>query len=334
MTARKTVPDPAAAEAPSPRVTPEIRLPVDDSRGRLIRAVFKSPRLTSALPASFDELTSALTAAKAAAEEARRMPVPSDDLADELDATLRAGGSVDVADLLTRVGAAETARAHREAALKLIEGLPLRYKNELIKLVMDAEDALYEKLSADLDALLDAAEAVVARLGSVSTSDEAVDAGLADDWRELRRLADAYKAIRADHASLLHATSDGAGSPEALARLYFAGIDVTVMRTARDLLGQTTTASFDPLSMTSETLLEIVKRRAELSPRIGRPGDDADGSVVISDTFAVPAVRDPATGDLLTTRHRLTRGQEWTVAAARYAGPGRSYTEQERADRL
>ncbi|MCZ2810216.1 hypothetical protein O2W15_02090 [Modestobacter sp. VKM Ac-2979] len=308
---------------PTPvRTAPDVRLPADDHRGRLVRTVFASARLMAVLPPEFDTLTTALTAAIKAAAEARQTPVPADDLAAEVDATLRAGGSVDVADLISKLGVAETARAHRNAAVKLLAEAPARYRDELVQVIVDSSDALYDALAEDLDTVLNDAEEIAAKLGGVTSAEEAVDNGLADEFAALRRLARRHDEVRKDHRDLLNAANDlyrREGGRVLLARTMYAGIGSAWPRYAEELRGHATadltgrvvsSAPFDPFGSSTDDLLLVVRHRATLSPRIGRPGDEADGAVVIRDT-SVHLVRNPRTGELEPVRPEPGSLQAW-----------------------
>jgi hypothetical protein len=295
---------------------PYLRLPADDPRGGLVRAVLASPRLLAALPADeLDTLCTAHASAEAAVKAAQALPAVEDNLEAELDKAHRAGKPTDPAKLITRLGAAQAAKANRDAAVQLLSQFPHRFAQEIISLITDHTEDFYAVLQQDLDDILDQAEAAVAELNGAESADAAIDAGAADAWSSLRAQTRAYHDVRLLQATLLRSENNlGHFAPGApgLAAAYFGGIRevypnyvTEATRGARDLLGGTVvTAPFDLFATDSPAhLLAIVKLRGRLNPWVASADEamDAHAAVRIAQPAVVYAPREAG---------RLTAGSQ------------------------
>lgn len=292
--------------------------------GKLAYAVSRSERLTALLPADELEPLLALHArATRLAAEAADAPAEAANAEAEVLEALRSGEDVDVADVLARMAHAGAITAAHQQALRFFAALPGKAHQEIRRLITDSEDDLYSGLSDQLTAVLDEAEAVLLDLGTATTAEAAMDAGVIDSFIKFRALADAYASIRDAHRSLLTASGNEqvTGSRQALGVAYFRRI-LQALPTFADkpepgLLRGTTAASaptgFDALDTGSrEHFVYIVRNRSALEPHVGNPDDVTEAHVIADDSAAVPMVRDPRTGELVPSgRLEPGRSQQW-----------------------
>jgi hypothetical protein len=335
---------PSNTKTPAPaRKIPNLRLHAQDPETRLVRTVLASERLLGVLPQDeLDALCTAHAAAEAAVVAARELPVAGDNIEAELDAAHRAGKPTDVAELVARFGAAQAARDHHAAAVRLLGTFPGRYTDDIIRLIVNHTAAFYGALQDDLDALLDRAEPIVTALDGVSSADEAFDKGKADEWAQLRTLTREYHDLRQEHFNLLRSedlTNFAPGSPR-LAAAMFAGIssvipDLASREKTADLMGRPLTLPF-PVYATDDVahLLAAVRQRSALQPYVGTPEDAGDAELQVRlGTAGVPAVRGPD-GELVTARpERSISARDLASMYRRAANAGFDKIAEEREDR-
>lgn len=247
-------------------------------------AVLKSPRLLAMLPQ--DELNQLLTAhdtAKRTAAAARLVQIPEVDVVGAVDADLRAGKQIDPAALIEQLAAATTARANRDRVVELLEDLPRRYSQDVIRLVDNHVDAMYDRLGEELTDLLDRAEKVVKDLGGVSNADEAIEAGKAEAWAAFRGLVKEYHDLRSGHLALLRGEdqSNFTVSNPVTGYAFFAGLDdalpdyhrATSTGTHDGFFRVAADATFPVLATDDPAhLMAVVRDRARLRPHIGLAG--------------------------------------------------------------
>lgn len=250
----------------------------------LAYAVLKSPRLLAMLPKDeLNQLFTAHDAAKRTAAAARLVQVPEVDVLGAVDADLRAGKQLDPAALIKQLAAATTAKANRDRVVELLEDMPHRYANEVIRLVDSHVDAMYDGLSVELNDLLDRAEKVVADLGDVSNADEAIEAGKATQWAAFRGLVKDHHDLRSAHLALLRGEDQANFTVDnpTIGYAFFAGLDDAVPGYHR----ATSTGTHDgffrvaadatfPVLATDDPahLMTVVRDRARLRPHIGLAG--------------------------------------------------------------
>ncbi|TFV66090.1 UNVERIFIED_ORG: hypothetical protein E4P37_07930 [Bacillus sp. AZ43] len=248
---------------------------------RLARAVLASPRLRSVLPASEVEgLAAAHERASQAAREAAGLTGVESKVRREIDEILRSEQTVDVGDLLRRVGDAHTAEAQRVRLGDWLESLKTGYTDEAVSLVDEHLDDVWARLDADLDALLEEATEVVEKLGQADTAETAIKAGAADAWAELLRLAVEHGSIRKDHFSLLRAgdTKNFRNNSEELAFATWRGVGAAVQDFVRLVRGEIQGLDGQPMPVTvpvfavgsHDHLLMSVRQRSVVRPWIGR----------------------------------------------------------------
>jgi hypothetical protein len=106
-----------------------------------------------------------------------------------------------------------------------------------VSVIKDAAPTFYLDLADDLDSVLDRGTALLADLGSVSSAEEALDAGKGDAWLALKALAGEYVEIRDAQMALIRSedTSNFPPGSFAVALAMFAGI-TTAIPNVEDLI--------------------------------------------------------------------------------------------------
>jgi hypothetical protein len=218
MTAKKT---PDATPPRLPRFNPR------DGYG-LAYTVAGNPRLVALLPAEeLAELVERHDRAVQIAAEAARVPIVQDDPAAKVREALASGEDVDVPALVTGMIEAKVAEVGRRDVLAFFASLASGPKQDIAALITDSEDALYAGLSEQLDAVLDEGQAALRELGGVRTADDAIDAGLGEQWQHLRAAAGEYADIRDSNLALLRVADSANFSPRSLGVgfAFFANLD-------------------------------------------------------------------------------------------------------------
>lgn len=206
------------------------------NEGRLVRAVAKSERLSGLLPQ--EELAPLVTAYHAAtktAAEAAKIEVEEIDVFAMLDEKFRAGETVDPKALVAKLADAQAKRDQRDRTVRALSAIPANYASDIVRLVNENVTAMYDDLSAQLEEVLDEAEAVLRDLGEVTTADEAIEAGKAEQWSRFRALGRTYADIRAAHLELLNAEATGSFAPGSVSVGYafYLGLDDVLPNYAR-----------------------------------------------------------------------------------------------------
>ncbi len=100
-----------------------------------------------------------------------------------LGATRAVSGGNSSQPINNPIGKARAATAARKDATALLSNDADRYRDELDVWINDQAFGLTDLLCAKLDDRLDRSEEVTDALGEVRTADDAVDAGLAAEWK-------------------------------------------------------------------------------------------------------------------------------------------------------
>jgi hypothetical protein len=127
-------------------------------------------------------------------------PPPSADLAAQVRAALETGKPPGPALAKTIQTAAATEYA-RQAEVVLVGQLVREFSNDLDTIALDS----LPRITADLNALLQHTldEAGALNLDGITTADQAIEAGLVDDWTKFRECHRVYLQTRGDQAQIL-----------------------------------------------------------------------------------------------------------------------------------
>src|SRR4051812_32849829 len=121
----KTTTTPAA-------LPPGLRFSPRNENERVAYVVAASPRLLAVVPCEeLEPLIVAWQGATKASEAAQALPVESVDVADELDAQLRAGAEIDPAAVMDRLAEAQEAKERRDRTVQLPARLAGRYATKI-----------------------------------------------------------------------------------------------------------------------------------------------------------------------------------------------------------
>jgi hypothetical protein len=206
-----------------------VRFGVADTHvSKVVRAVQKHPRLTALLPAGIEPLVTALKTAQASATAVKALKKPTSlDFAALLDADMKAGKQPDPAELVEQYAAAQREATEIQAVVDRLSMLPARYLADIEREVAAVAETMYDDLGEQLEELLDQGTELLAKLGNVSSADEAIDAKVADAWAEMKEVAARYADLRGAHLALVRAEDSTNFAPNSLgvALLFFAGIE-------------------------------------------------------------------------------------------------------------
>jgi hypothetical protein len=257
--------------------------------GRLVRAVVKSPRLADMLPEA--EIKTALTAynaARASAEAAKAIPVAEFDPAAMLAPKFEAGETIDPVELIEQLAAMETKNQQRARAVAVIAATPDSYAYKVVALVRASVDRFYDALADQLDELLDRAAVIAAKLDGIDNGDDALDAGLGEDWQALKACAAEYRDLRESHVELLQVEDISNFTSNSIGRAlaFWGRIEVAYPNLA-DLMANGTQGPlvgfhreplpFAPADHTGLAhFLFAVRQRDTLEPHVATPSEVAD----------------------------------------------------------
>ncbi len=263
--------------------------------GRLARNIAASDALSALLPQDeVNKLLGAYASSTEALEAARALLPEVPDVFEQLDPAFRAGEAVDPAKLIAAQAEVLARRDQVVLTIGALAKIPDVYRFELEELINNSVDSFTEGLDAQLQALLDEAEPLLAEMPGVTDGDSAIDAGKADQWARFRELHRRYQALRQDHLKLLKAADQrnfGERSP-AVGHAWFANLDEAVPNYAQAL--QTGTQHPDPRMVGWQVAglpfpvnhpadlghwLAVVRDRAQLQP-VAEYADEAVSRMV------------------------------------------------------
>lgn len=244
---------------------------------RLVRAVVRSPRLTSFVPAAkLEPLLAQYAAAKSAADTANAIRLDDVDVRVQTQQAIDRGETVNVpAAFKSMADQAAQAAAHSEAR-SFFAGLPDQYAPKIAALIHASERQLFEGLSGQLTALLDEAEGVAAELDGAFEAEAAMDADKIPAFTRWRDLARAYADLRADHTKLLGAAGNAQTDDWPFA--FFANPemgDPDLTRRVREGAPRSgwRTSAYEPFPMADATsrdhFVAAVTLRSLLEPHVG-----------------------------------------------------------------
>lgn len=277
---------------------------------RLAAVVLASPKLWAVIaPDDVDPLVLGHEAATKALQAVAALPTPEHtSAAATVEARLRSGEVPDVAALVEELAADQAARVARKTTADLLSTMPPKFRREIVATVEAYAPDYFDALSADLDAVLDAAAETVANLNGATTADEAIENGTADEWRRLRAISHEYAELRYTHLALLRVTDRAAFSAGSTAWAFamFAGLADVLPRFVqitsgadRDLAGNPAGLAWPVYDVADVAhLLAVVRLRDRLRPHVASP-DQASSAMAQAGTVgvAVPAPLDRSLTD-------------------------------------
>jgi len=245
----------------------------DSQTGKLARNIVASDTLAEMLPqAEVAELLAAYAAATETLEAARRLRPEMPDVATMLDAQFRDGTAADPAELVEELSAAQIKHTQATRIIEALAAIPGRYVYELQQLIDNSVDGFTDRLDAQLQDLLDEAEAVLQTMPGVADADSAIRAGKHTEWARWLDHHESYQALRRDHLHVLRAAAPAGnfapGRP-AIGYAFFSALDDAIphLIAAIESPGTTARLPFDVLDPSDPGHWRaVVAHRAVLEP--------------------------------------------------------------------